>query len=222
MELAKEAFAELFPDKNINDYGFRINYTGRFKPYNANVRYRKTLAQYSMQFNLSKKWRGISREIQIGLIQGLMLRIFKEKNKIKTLNMELYEHFMRSIHISAPKINSEPILEDSFNRVNEKHFFGMMEKPNLVRHNSVRRLGSYEYGSDTISISEILLSDIKVLDYVMYHEMLHKKFKYSSDNGRTCHHSREFKKEEEKFENSGEMERKIKEIIRNIKLNFLY
>lgn len=208
MKLAEQAFNELFPEKNLEEYQFEIKYTYRFKPYNANVRYRRN----SLQFNLSKKWRTISKEIQIGLIQGLMLRVFKEKNN--TMNIDLYNNFMRNLHISVQKTNTDPILEKSFDRINEKYFFGLLEKPNLVWHNSIRRLGSYEYGSDTISISRVLLEDSDLMDYVMYHEMLHKKFKFNSSNGRTCHHTKEFKEMERKFENSMEMEQKIKRIGR--------
>ena len=211
MKLIEQAFQELFPTRNFGNYNFELKYTDKFKPYNANVRYRKTFVQYSMQFNLSKKWRNISKEIQIGLIQGLMLKVFREKNK--TTNMDLYDHFMRSLHISIPKTSTDPLLEGSFNKLNEKYFFGMIERPNLAWHNSHSRLGSYEYGSDTISISKVLLKDINALEYVMYHEMLHKKFKFSSNNGRSCHHSGEFKEEEKKFDNSEEMEKRLKSII---------
>ncbi len=213
MSILEEAFSELFPSKDLSRYKFKLGYNDKFKPYNANVRYRKAFAQHSIQFNLSKKWKGISREIQIGLVQGLMLKIFKEKNR--TTNMDLYDNFMRSIHISAPKINSDPLLEESFNRINDAYFFGIMERPNLAWHDSIRRLGTYEYGSDTISISKVLLNDLKALDYVMYHEMLHKKFKFSSGNGRTCHHSKEFKEEEKKFENSEQMEKNLDLLIKN-------
>ena len=213
MSILEESFSELFPNKDLSKYDFKLKYNDKFKPYNANVRYRKTFTQYSIQFNLSKRWKGVSREIQMGLIQGLMLKIFKEKNR--TTNMDLYDHFMRSVHISAPKTNSDPLLEESFNKINDAYFFGMMEKPNLVWHDSLRRLGTYEYGSDTISISKILLNDLKVLDYVMYHEMLHKKFKFSSSNGRACHHSKEFKDEERKFENSEHLEKSIPYLIRS-------
>ena len=208
MKLAEQAFNELFPEKNLEEYQFEIKYTDRFKPYNANVMYRRN----SLQFNLSKKWRTISKEIQIGLIQGLMLRVFKEKNN--TMNIDLYNNFMRSLHISAPKTSTDPTLEKSFDGINEKYFFGLLEKPNLVWHNSIRRLGSYEYGSDTISISRVLLEDSDLMDYVIYHEMLHKKFKFNSSNGRTCHHTKEFKEMERKFENSMEMEQRIKRIGR--------
>jgi predicted SprT family Zn-dependent metalloprotease len=208
MKLVEQAFNELFQDRNLEDYTLKIKYTDKFKPYNANVRYTRD----SFQFNLSRKWRKISKEIQIGLIQGLMLKVFKDKRK--TTNIDLYNSFMKNLHISISKTDSDPVLEQSFDKINEKYFFGLIERPNLSWHNSIRRLGSYEYGTDMISISEVLLQDKELLDYVMYHEMLHKKFKFSSNNGRTHHHTREFKDMEKKFNNSEEMEKKIKSLVR--------
>tara|TARA_Y100000310_G_C20547936_1_gene746553 strand:- start:116 stop:772 length:657 start_codon:yes stop_codon:yes gene_type:complete len=209
MKLVEQAFNELFQDRNLEDYTLKIKYTDKFKPYNANVRYTGD----SFQFNLSRKWRKISKEIQIGLIQGLMLKVFKDKRK--TTNIDLYNSFMKNLHISIPKINNDPVLEESFNKINEKYFFGLIEKPNLTRHNSIRRLGSYEYGTDTISISEVLLSDKNLLDYVMYHEILHKKHKFYEKNGRTFHHTKEFRRMERSFESSGEMEDRIKGLMRH-------
>jgi len=207
MKLVEHAFNDLFPEKDLENYQLKIKYTGRFKPYNANVRYTRN----SLQFNLSKRWRKVSKEIQIGLIQGLMLRIFKDKKS--TTNIDLYNSFMRNLHVSIPKTTTDPVLEQSFNKINDKYFFGLIEKPNLTWHDSVRRLGSYEYGSDTISMSMVLENDENLLDYVMYHEMLHKKHKFHSKNGRIHHHTREFKEMERKFDNSGEMEERIKELV---------
>jgi len=82
-------------------------------------------------------------------------------------------------------------------------------------HDSMRRLGSYEYGTDIISMSKVLDHDEDLIDYVMYHEMLHKKHKFHNKNGRSHHHTREFKEMERKFENSEEMERKIKNLVRH-------
>ena len=208
MKLLEQSFNELFPDKKLENYEFKIKYTDRFKPYNANVRYRGN----SLQFNLSKKWRKISKEIQIGLIQGLMLRIFKEKKR--TTNIDLYNNFMKSLHISIPKTDTDPILEEAFNKINEKYFFGLIERPNLMWHDSIRRLGSYEYGTDAISMSRVLENDTDLLDYVMYHEMLQKKHKFHSKNGRTHHHTKEFREMERKFENSEDMEERIKNLVR--------
>jgi predicted metal-dependent hydrolase len=217
MNLAEEAFAELFPEKDISEYELRTNYNGRFKPYNANVRY----CGNKIQFNLSKKWKTISREIQIGLMQELLLKIFRVKKK--TTNIDLYNIFMRNVHIAVPKTKADPVLEKSFDRVNEKYFYGLIEKPNLAWGNaSLRKLGSYEYGTDTITISRILYGNERLLDYVMYHEILHKKHKFRNKNGRNYHHTSEFRKEEREFEGSKEIEKQLKRVISKKRLKMLF
>src|SRR3989344_5195733 len=133
--------------------------------------------------------------------------LFPEKN-IEENN------FMKKIHIAVPKTRIDPFLEESFDRINEKYFVGMVEKPNLVWHSSIRRLGSYEYGGDTISISKVLENDESALDYVMHHEMLHKKLKFDSSNGSCRHHTKAFRELERKFENSHELEERLKSITR--------
>ncbi|MBI2208245.1 hypothetical protein HYU50_02015 [Candidatus Woesearchaeota archaeon] len=204
MSIITDAFEDLFPEKNIEDFNFKINYNGKFKPYNANVKYTRN----SFAFNLSKKWKNVSREIQIGLLQELLLKIFKTKKN--TFNIDLYNNFMKKIYIAAPKTKIDSFLEESFDRVNEKYFIGIVEKPNLIWHSSIRRLGSYEYGSDTISISRVLENDLDALDYVMHHEMLHKKLKFDNKNGSCRHHTKAFRELERKFENSNEMEERLK------------
>ncbi len=208
MSIITDAFEDLFPEKNIRDFNFSVNYNGRFKPYNANVKYTRN----SFIFNLSKKWKSVSREIQVGLVQELLLKAFKTKKG--TFNIDLYNNFMKKIHIAAPKTRIDSFLEESFDRINEKYFLGMVEKPNLVWHSSMRRLGSYEYGSDTISISKVLENDLNALDYVMHHEMLHKKLKFDSRNGSCRHHTKAFRELERRFENSNEMEERLKSITR--------
>lgn len=218
MNIIEKSFTSLFPDKSIENYNLKVKYHDKFNPYNANVKYSKN----NFQFNLSKKWRKISQEIQIGLIQQLLLKIFKEKKK--TTNIDLYNLFMKNVHISIPKDKTDEFLEESFNRINEKYFFGMIERPNLIWGNfSVRKLGHYEYGSDTISISTIFKnSDLDILDYVMYHEMLHKKHKFHNKNGRNHHHTKEFKEKEKQFENSHLMEDKISRFIRKLRLKSVF
>lgn len=204
MNIAEQAFNEIFPEKEIT-HELSVKYNNKFKPYNANVRY----TNRRIQFNLSKKWKTVSKEIRIGLLQSLMLKIFKEKKE--TVNIEFYNSFMRNIHLAVPKLRTDALLEESFNRVNEKYFYGLIERPNLVWGNSTTsKLGSYEYGSDTITISRIFKNeDSGFLDYVMYHEMLHKKHKFYSKNGRSYHHTSEFRKKEKEFENSKELEKDI-------------
>ena len=209
--MIKKAFMSIFPEKNTENYNFEIRYTDKFRPYNANVKYFKN----NIQFNLSKKWKNISEEIRIGLVQELLLKIFKEKRK--TTNIDLYNLFMKNVHISIPKTKTDLTLEKSFSRVNEKYFFGLLDRPNLIWGSfSIRKLGHYEYGSDTISISKVFKnSDNDILDYVMYHEMLHKEQKFYTKNGRSYHHTSEFRKKEKEFDNQEDMEIRLKSLIRS-------
>ena len=82
MTLAEKSFKELFPEKEFN-FETKIKYSGKFNPYNANVHYNSR----SIQFNLSREWKKISEDIKIGLIQSLLLKIFKEKGN--TINIDL-------------------------------------------------------------------------------------------------------------------------------------
>ena len=215
MNIAEEAYIELYPNKTLN-YSISVKYSRKFKPYNANVK------KYgnNLMFHLSRNWKNISNEIQMGLIQELLTKILKDKKK--TMNMELYNLFLKNVHIAVPKTKTDSILEASFNRNNEMFFNGMLDIPNLQWGNdSTSKLGSYEYGSDTITISAIFkFSDPLLLDYVMYHEMLHKKFKFESKNGRTMHHSPEFKRMEAKFPNRDLMEKEISMLARRHHFSF--
>ncbi|GIU68857.1 MAG: hypothetical protein KatS3mg002_0093 [Candidatus Woesearchaeota archaeon] len=174
--LAERAFKGL----NIEDKRIHIiKYSGHFKGYNANAKYN----HQKIEFNLSKEWKIIDDEIQIGLIQSLIIKILKLKIR-KTTQMELYENFMKGLSKYAKKTIHEPELEESFERINEKFFNGLMDKPNLVfAGESFRKLGSYEYTSDTVYISRIFknlpLEEKNILDYVMYHELLHKKHSFN-------------------------------------------
>ena len=212
MQLIKEAFEKLYPGKAFN-YSVKIKYSARFKPYNANVKHYKN----NFEFSLSKQWKHISKDIVIGLIQTLLLKIFNDKKQ--TINIDLYNSFIRNLHISIPKQKSDPILESSFNRVNKKYFYNLIEIPNLKwGNNSKRKLGSYDYHTDTISISRIFLdAEQELLDYIIYHEMLHKKIKFNSKDNRSYHHTKEFKEKEKEFQGQKEMEKKIKDLIKKSK-----
>ncbi|MBI2139854.1 M48 family metallopeptidase [Candidatus Woesearchaeota archaeon] len=191
-----------------------ITYSGKFKPYNANVRLLKnSFGEGKLFFGLSEEWEPVSREIQIGLIQELMLKILRRRLKPtheKTKEIELYHIFMRKIHLAAPKDHVDPALLESFNRVNQKYFNELIELTNLRwGDESYRNLGRYEYGSDTITVSRALAHDAELLDYVIYHEMLHKKHKYHVAGQKSMHHTKAFKADEAKFENYAEVERRL-------------
>jgi hypothetical protein len=206
MNLAERAFSELFPDKHLSRE-LRIKYSRAFNAYNANVKY----TPFSMTFNLSYDWKKVSDEIKIGLLQNLLLKVYKEKKK--TLNMDLYDKFIKSVGDYTKVTESNPALEQSFSRVNEKYFYGMLDKPNLRwGQENFSKLGSYEYGANMVTISSIFKDDEELLDYIMYHELLHKKHKFHTKEGRSYHHTKSFRDKEKEFDNPN-IEDKLKRFL---------
>jgi hypothetical protein len=108
-------------------------------------------------------------------------------------------------------------LNEIFARVNADYFGGLMPKPALTwnRMLTARKFGHYQPGRDTIMIS-ITLDDPEVpafaLDFVMYHELLHKKHGSMTVNGRRLSHSQAFRAEERRFAQYHEAERLIHEL----------
>ena len=208
MSLALQAYQELFPGQKP-DRLFTIYYTDRFKDYNANVRYTRE----KMEFRLSRKWKTVSEEIQIGLLQTLMAKAYKIRKK--TLPMELYEKYLKNLSEYSPVTESDPDLKESFGRVNERYFNGLMNQPNLIWGGaSFRKLGHYEYATDTICLSTVLQGNEELIDYVIYHEMLHKKHKFHNTAQRSMHHSAAFKKDEQRYENGKELEKRLGAYLR--------
>lgn len=217
MGLVEEAFKALYPEKELN-YTVSLKYSNRFKIYGANVR----MSGNRLDFRLSRKWKDIGDDIKTGLIQNLLVKVFREKRS--TNNIDLHNLFVKNLHIAIPKTLAEPVLERSFNRINERYFYGVVEKPNLKwGSRSSSKLGYYEYQTDTITISSIFKDAPEhLLDYIMYHEALHKKHKFDVKNGRSYHHTAKFKKDEREFENWKNIEAELKKICRKCRWSGMF
>jgi predicted metal-dependent hydrolase len=196
MNLGEQALRELYPNISENRK-IILRYSRRFRGLNSNVKFSPLL----IEFSFSEEWLEYSEDIRIGLIQYLLVKVIRKPFN-KTLQMDLYDKFIKNLGRYSKVNESDIVLEESFNRVNEKYFSGLMDKPNLIWGNeSFRKLGHYEYTTNRIFISSILRSEKTLLDYVMYHELLHKKHShYRTKTGRTIHHTRAFKLDESKFE----------------------
>ncbi len=204
--MIREAFEELFPGREFS-YSAKVRYSSRFSAYNATI----SLSNNVLEARLSRKWEGVSREIQIGLLQVLLNKLFKAGRK--TSRMGLYEIFLKKVHVAVPKNRIDALLKHEFDNLNDKFFHSLLETPNLVwGRNSKTKLGSYEYGSDTITISSVLRNAPReFLRVVLYHEMLHKKLKFSSTSRGSRYHTPEFRRLERMFP---EFERVNKELRR--------
>jgi predicted SprT family Zn-dependent metalloprotease len=212
-ETAEKAYADLFPD-SIGSYTFTTYYNNRIKPFGGYVAMRGS----HIEFRLSKKWVPISQEIRMGLMQELLLKLLKRKKQ--TMYIDLYNNFIRSLHLAIPKDKNDPQLEASFNRVNDKYFVGLVERPNLQWGQlSTRTFGSYDFKTDTVTMSTVFKNtEGKYLDYVMFHELLHKQRKFFKSGSKTYYHDAKFKRLEAVFEDGEQIEKELGHVAAKEKL----
>lgn len=208
--LIEKAFKELFPEKECS-YHLLLKYSGKFSGFNGNIHF----GMNTIDIRMSKQIKNVSEEIRIGLIQTLLLKVFREKRKITTTNMDLYNTFLKNVHIAVPKEVESPFLLEKFNKLNEQFFHELLDQPSLRWGNYSRnKLGSYEYGTDTILLSKYLENaPEEYLEYVLYHEMLHKKHKFTHKNGRSMFHTPAFKDDEAQFPRAAALEQEIPRYI---------
>ncbi len=212
MNLVEKAYSDLFEGKKLNRVAKTV-YSGKFKSYNANIKYNWR----SVIVSMAKEWFQISDEIKIGLIQVLLVKVFKSKRK--TTNMDLYSSFIKNLPKFTEPEKINPDLKKSFDRMNKTYFYDFLDVPNLVwGQESFTKLGSYEYLSNTIIISTVLKEETELLDFVMYHEMLHKKLSYKVKNNRDMYHTSEFRKREKEFYVEG-IDKRLQAFIRKKKLS---
>lgn len=108
-------------------------------------------------------------------------------------------------------------LEDVFRRVNQVYFGGSMDRPKLTWSTVLtrRKFGHYDLIRDTIMISRTLDdADVPefVVDFVMYHELLHKKLGVRWQGGRLMAHTAEFRIEEKRFRGFAEAEATLRRL----------
>ncbi len=95
-------------------------------------------------------------------------------------------------------------LDRLFHHLNREYFGGKMVKPRLSWNRSftTRKFGHYERVRDRVVLSISLDSDRVpqyVVEFVLYHELLHKHHEGQWVNGRLNVHTPEFRKDEQKF-----------------------
>ncbi|AFY99833.1 M48 family metallopeptidase [Calothrix sp. PCC 6303] len=95
-------------------------------------------------------------------------------------------------------------LNRSFNKINNQFFGGSLDKPRLSWSHipTYRQFGHYEPSRDRVVIS-LTLDDVRipefVVEFVLYHELLHKYHGAKFVNGRHLVHTLEFRQDERKF-----------------------
>jgi hypothetical protein len=95
-------------------------------------------------------------------------------------------------------------LDEIFTRVNAEYFDGRLSRPRLTWNETLthRKLGHYHFPTDTVLISITLdAPDVPayVVEFVMYHELLHKELGFTVVKGRRYAHTSEFREAERRF-----------------------
>ena len=106
-------------------------------------------------------------------------------------------------------------LESIFEELNQRFFFGLLARPQMTwsqvraRHS----LGHYDPAHNAIVVSRVFdhpRVPRYVVEYIVYHEMLHLKHPVKLRGSRRCVHGREFQAEERLFPRLEEAKRFLK------------
>jgi hypothetical protein len=112
-------------------------------------------------------------------------------------------------------------LDEAFNLLNLQYFRGSLPKPTLTwsTRKTYRILGHHDAAHDTIVVSRSLDSTNVprfVLEYIVFHEMLHVAHPTKHVNGRRYNHTAAFKRDEQKFKFYVEAEAWIERNVRRL------
>ena len=108
-------------------------------------------------------------------------------------------------------------LDASFQRVNRAYFHAGMSRPRLTwsRTLTSRKFGHYDHVRDTVMVSASLDRTgvpAYVVDFIVYHELLHKRFGIAWYNGRAMAHTPAFRQAERLFRHYAESEAVLTEL----------
>jgi len=203
----------------------------RFYPY-AGLSSTIRMRQGRVYVRVSDILRQCPREVLYALACILVAKLYRQK--ISTEHERAYrEYTTRPSVMEASeatrrsrgyKITTSPAgkvydLESLFAKLNSRYFAGGLERPVLSwsQRRTRRVLGHHDHVHDAIIISRTL-DDARiprfVVEYVLYHEMLHVKHRARTVSGRTIYHSRQFREDEARFERFDEAVEWLERIAR--------
>ncbi len=108
-------------------------------------------------------------------------------------------------------------LAEIFDRVNAAHFEGQLERPGLTWNRMITgaRMGYYDPLRDTVMLSVTLDTPATpdfVVDFVMYHELLHRQLGIHVAGGRRYAHTSAFRDAERRFPRYAEAQAHLRQL----------
>lgn len=227
-EFYREAFEKLdnkrlSPEIEVSFYSYiGINHTIRMRSGKVFVR-------------ISEMFRSASAEVQKSLAFILVAKLLRKK--IPPASELAYREFSKSRDIQELALENKRSrgrkiitsskgdfydLEEIFARLNKIYFNNHLAKPILSwsARKTFRRLGHHDTIHRTIIISKSL-DNRKVpkfvVEFVVFHEMLHIYHPAEKQNGRHFYHTPAFRRDEKKFKYFKEAESWIEQNVRLLK-----
>ena len=156
-------------------------------------------------------------DIHQALAHILVAKLLKQRSTPE--NERLYQQYayhpqvQRASDLARQQHGHQPLndaagnvyqLEAIFNRLNRQYFKHALAKPSLSwsQRKTKSVLGHHDYAQEAIVISRSLDSatvPAYVIEYVLYHEMLHIKHPPKIVNGRRLYHTAAFRTDERRF-----------------------
>ena len=175
-------------------------------------------------------------EVQRALAFILVAKLLRKK--VSPNASEVYRSYIKSREVQAKardnkrekgrKIISSAAgevydLEEIFARINAHYFRNTIAKPTLTwsARQTYRILGHHDAAHETIVISKSL-DDVKVplhvVEFVVFHEMLHIFHPTERRDGRNYNHTPQFRRSEKKFTHYEQAENWIEQNARRLKI----
>lgn len=178
-------------------------------------------------------------KLHLALAEVLLKKLYRKrvsKDALQYFHQYTKQSEVRQKSVEARKTRGRKLITSSkgehydlseiFNLLNQIYFQNKIPKPELTwsPNSTYRILGHHDSTHKTISISKSLDSDKVpryVVEYVVYHEMLHIKHPVIHQNGRRYIHTPSFKKDERDFaffyEAEDWIEKNIEKIRKSVK-----
>ena len=183
-------------------------------------------SENEFQYRISQGFMGAEDFI----IHALLESIHQEKSKEARKKIQIYQdsEAYSTIATELELLIAEPAIEplgrvynldNIFDSVNREYFDGEMPRPRLrwSARKTFRKFGHYRFATDEVMLSTTLDSP-KVsrflVEFIMYHELLHKKHGQKLQGSRFIYHSPDFRRDEQKFKRYEEAEKVLSKLAR--------
>jgi hypothetical protein len=208
-----------------------LGYAVQFELDHSGHLWRMRAAQKVVYLSVAEGFCGASREVLAAVVLAATSRSTKAKETVRVYaTTDDFTEIATALELTTEQEEgaargSHYDLDAVFARVNRDHFANAMPRPRRLIWSSrltTRIMGYYQVHSDTVMLSRTLDDATvpeRVVDLVMYHELLHKQLGVRVSTGRRQAHFAEFRQAERRFPNFDAVNAELETIARRAALN---